>query len=276
MAFVLGWNVNPSGAGADELRYGVRHVPRRLFLPLICALLLASPAPALGEGSTGAASISSESGSPINDQGSNFQYRSNITSITPQVPGLSLQVLEFADRLLLTNHTGHTVTIYGYSGEPYARVLANGTAEQNVRSPATYLNTNFYADVTVPAIANPNAPPQWQVVDRTGQFEWHDHRIHWMSPTVPPEVKNKGKRTLIFNWDVPIEVAAQKGAIAGQLFWTPENSKAPVAVIVLGALIALLGLLFVLFVRRRRSREAALAREGAASKGPGASPGEAW
>jgi len=252
-------------------------VPRRPFLLLICgALLLASPVPARGQGSTATTRISSESGSPINDQGSNYQYRSNITSISPQVPGLSLQVLEFADRLLLTNHTGHTVTIYGYSGEPYARVLANGTAEQNVRSPATYLNTNFYADVTVPAIANPNAPPQWQVVDRTGQFEWHDHRIHWMSPTVPPEVKNKSKRTLIFNWQVPIEVAAQKGAIAGQLFWTPENSKAPVAVIVLGALIVVLGLLFVLFVRRRRSRERALPGENVGQTGPGASPGEAW
>ena len=45
-------------------------------------------------------------------------------------------MLEFADRILLRNHTGKTVTIYGYEGEPYARVLANGTAEQNVRSPA--------------------------------------------------------------------------------------------------------------------------------------------
>ena len=124
----------------------------------------------------------SESGNPINDQGCNYDYRSNITSITPEVPGLNLQVLEFADRLVLTNHTGQTVTIYGYSGEPYARVLANGTAEQNARSPATYLNTNFYANVTVPPSASASAPPQWVVVDRTGQFEWHDHRIHWMSP----------------------------------------------------------------------------------------------
>ena len=29
------------------------------------------------------------------------------------------------------NHTGQTVTIYGYEGEPYARVLANGTAEEH-------------------------------------------------------------------------------------------------------------------------------------------------
>ncbi|MGA2322206.1 MAG: hypothetical protein ABSG95_15970, partial [Solirubrobacteraceae bacterium] len=206
-----------------------------------------------------------------------YEYRSNITAISPNVPGLSLQVLEFADRLLLGNHTGQTVTIFGYQGEPYARVLADGTAEQNVRSPATYLNTNFYGNVKVPPIADPSAPPKWEVVDRTGQFEWHDHRIHWMSPLLPPQVKDKGKRTLIFDWQVPIEVGASKGAVAGQLFWTPETSKAPAAVIALGVAIVVFGLLFVLFVRRRRSRGPAPAAEAhAAADSTGKPPREAW
>jgi hypothetical protein len=250
-------------------------VLRRLALPLIGVLALLAPALAQAQGSTGA-SFSSESGNPINDQGSNYQYRSNITSITPNVSGLSVQVLEFADRLLLTNHTGQTVTIYGYQGEPYARVLANGTAEQNQRSPATYLNTNFYANVKVPATASPNAAPQWVVVDRTGQFEWHDHRIHWMSPVLPPEVKNKSKLTLIFDWQVPIEVGTRKGMIDGQLLWTPEDSKASVAVIVLGVGIALAGLLFVLYVRRRRSRTRGGGTSGLASQEPQRPAREAW
>jgi hypothetical protein len=229
----------------------------RLMSTLLGVAALALPIPA-------AATTTSESDSPINDQGSNYHYRSNITGVAPSVPGLSLEVLEFADRLLLTNHTGRTVTIYGYQGEPYARVLADGTAEQNTRSPATYLNTSFYGNVTVPASASPSAPPHWVVVDRTGQFEWHDHRIHWMSPLTPPQVKDKGKRTLIFDWQVPIRVGAQMGAVNGQLFWTPESSRASTAVIVLGVAIALLGVLFVLFVRRRRAR---------AGAGPGGAPG---
>jgi len=218
--------------------------------------------------------------SPVNDQGSNSNYRSNITAVTPAAPGLSVQVLEFADRLQLTNHTGHTVTIYGYQQEPYARVLANGTAEKNVRSPATYLNESFYGDIAVPATADPAAAPQWQVVDRTGSFEWHDHRIHWASPTLPPEVKDKSRRALIFNWTVPISVAAQRGAIAGQLFWQPESSSAPLAAIISGIAVVLLGIAFVVFVRRRRARE----RRGASATDPpdaadGSSRragGEAW
>jgi len=255
--------------------------PRRILALLgACALsavlLPATLAAAASEAGYPPKVNDQETGNPINDQGSSYDYRSNITAIEPSVPGLSVEVLQFADRLLLRNHTGQTITIYGYEGEPYARVLANGTAEQNVLAPATYLNTNFYADVTVPAIASSKKPPKWEVIDRTGQFEWHDHRIHWMSPIPPASVKNRSKRTLIFDWKVPISVGAARGAISGQLFWTPENSRAPLAVIILGAVLVLGGLLFVLHVRRRRARDAAGGGGQATAVGVGASAGEAW
>jgi hypothetical protein len=241
-------------------------VARRAILTLLSATLLAQPLLALAP--TVTVSTATESPSPFNDQGSNSNYRSYITEVTPRVQGLSVQVLEFADRLQLVNHTGKTVTIFGYQEDPYARVLANGTAERNVRSPATYLNESFYGNVKVPPIADPTATPRWEVLDRTGQFEWHDHRIHWPSPLLPPQVKDRGKRTFIFDWTVPIEVGMVKGAITGQLFWVPDNSKAPVAVIVLGIVIVVAGLGFVVFVRRRRARV-----------GPGSAAGptaEAW
>ncbi|HEY1832999.1 MAG TPA: hypothetical protein VGG08_01075 [Solirubrobacteraceae bacterium] len=231
--------------------------------------LLTVPVPELAMAAAG--STTTESDSPINDQGSSYHYRSNVKAVTPAVPGLSVQVLEFADRLLLVNHTHKTVTIYGYEGEPYARVLADGTAEQNANAPATYLNTSFYGDVNPPPNAKPTATPRWEVVDRTGQFEWHDHRIHYMSPTVPPEVKDQSRRTLVFNWRVPIQVGTTRAAIDGSLYWTPENSKAPIVVIVLGVAIALGGLALVVVVRRRRAGQAGGERPGA---GPPAR--EAW
>ncbi len=196
------------------LRYGFAAMLRRPVPALLSAVCLIAAGCASVAGAASAVSTTkslSEAANPINDQGFSYQYRSNITAITPRVPGLSIEVLEFADRLLLRNHTGKTVTIYGYEGEPYARVLANGTAEQNVRAPATYLNTNFYAQVVVPPVASAGAPPKWEVVDRTAEFEWHDHRIHWMSPVPPARVKNLSKRTLIFNWQVPIMVGCRQG-----------------------------------------------------------------
>jgi hypothetical protein len=241
----------------------------RSSLALLGVLALVSLGGAPGAHATLQQPTVTESGSPIEDQGSNYDYRTYITSVTPKVRGLSLEVLEFADRLLLRNNTGKTVTIYGYSGEPYARVQPNGAAEENMRSPAVYLNTNFYADVSVPASANANDPPKWVVVDRAGQFEWHDHRIHYMSPVTPPEVKDKSKRTFIFDWSVPIMVGTQKGAIDGALYWVPESSKASTVAIAVFVVLIALALGFVVFVRRRRAHS----DDGSDQSSAG---GEAW
>ncbi|HEX3391183.1 MAG TPA: hypothetical protein VHS55_01335, partial [Solirubrobacteraceae bacterium] len=93
----------------------------RLNVALTGAAVLVSACSAYAN-PAGAQSASAESGNPINDQGGSYHYRSYITAITPNVPGLGVEVLEFADRLVLHNHTGKTVTVFGYSNEPYARV----------------------------------------------------------------------------------------------------------------------------------------------------------
>jgi hypothetical protein len=265
------------GAHAPSLRLAAVSA-RRPTTALLAAFALAAGAVAVA--GAPAAVGAEQSQSPLNDQGSSPNYRSLITSVSPSVPGLSLQVLQFSDRLQLRNRSGRTVTIEGYEGEPYARVQANGTVQVNKRSPAYFLNQSFFGNVTVPSSASAKATPQWMLVDRTGQFEWHDHRIHWMSPVLPPQVKDKGKRTLIFDWHVPIVVGAQKGSVAGQLFWTPQSSNAPVAAFVIGGAIVVLGLLLVLVTRRRRARPQP--PQGGGGKGPAKGSGpkaahrEAW
>jgi LPXTG-motif cell wall-anchored protein len=153
-------------------------------------------------------------------------------------------------------------------------VLANGTVQVNVHSPAYFLNQNFYGDVNVPAYATATAAPVWKVVDRTGELEWHDHRIHWMSPVIPPEVKNKDKRTKIFDWTVPLSVGTQQTSVDGQLYWVPEeDTKTPLAAIVGLVVVSLAGIAFVLIVRRRRRYSPG---PGAPGSG-GVTPGEdAW
>ena len=51
----------------------------------------------------------------------NANYRSLISAVTPPVPGVKLQVLNFDDRLALLNTSGKTIVIQGYNSEPYAR-----------------------------------------------------------------------------------------------------------------------------------------------------------
>ena len=208
---------------------------RALALGVAVALLAASPAAA-------------HQGNP--------NYRSVVDAVTPTVKGLTLRVLNYDDRFELTNHSGRTVTVQGYDGEPYARVLADGTVEVNKRSPAYYLNDDRYADVKVPASADPKAPPQWSVVDKTATVQWHDHRMHWMSKSMPPQVKDRSRRTKVFDYAIPLRVDGRAGSIRGTLFWQPASSGgAPVGMIAGLVALVLVGLGAVAVVRRRRADE---------------------
>jgi hypothetical protein len=160
----------------------------------------------------------------------------------------------------MINRTGKTVAITGYEREPYARLRADGTVEVNRRSPTHYLNEERYGGTPVPNSADPEAPPRWQTVSRTGRFEWHDHRIHWMSKdTVPPQVKDEDERTKVFDWGVPIRVGSQPAQLTGTLFWQPATaSGVPTAAIV--GLVVLAAATLALFLVTRRRRAAAARR----------------
>jgi hypothetical protein len=187
----------------------------------------------------------------------NPNYRSVIDRVSPKLPGLRLQVLNLDDRLELQNTTGRTVVIKGYQGEPYARLLGDGTVEVNRNSPAFYLNGNRTSTGTVPANAKPGATPDWKVVDRAGRFQWHDHRIHWMSTITPKQVTDKSKRTKVFDWKVPMQVGRTSGSVDGTLFWAGTGGGgAPVGAIGALVAIALAGLAAVVVVRRRRGEPA--------------------
>jgi hypothetical protein len=183
-------------------------------------------------------------------------YRSTERSIVPPVAGLKVQVLSYDDRLQMINQTGRNVEVRGYGGEPYVRLLADGTVEVNKRSPSYYLNADRYGNSTVPTQAKNDAPPQWTAIDKTGRFEWHDHRIHYMSKTLPSQVTDKDKRTKVFDWKVPIKVGGKPARIRGDLYWVPTGGGLPRGALLAFAGILLPSILLVEVVRRRRRRDA--------------------
>ncbi len=187
----------------------------------------------------------------------NPNYLSTVTGISPQAEGVTVEVLNRDDRLLLHNTSGKDIVVEGYDREPYIRVRADGRVEVNLDSKAHYLNDDRFGKVKTPADADSKGPPRWKEVGRTGRYEWHDHRMHWMSEQPPEAVKGKEARTKVFDWSVPLEVAGTRGAIAGTLFWTPQDAGGPpTAAIVVGAGLLALTVAGVVAVRRRRSRAA--------------------
>jgi hypothetical protein len=182
----------------------------------------------------------------------NPNYESLVRGVTPPIASFAVVVLNGDDRLEVRNAGPRTVTIEGYDEEPYLRLSPGGRVEVNVRSPAYYLNQERFTGAPVPDSADAKAVPRWKVVARTGRYEFHDHRMHWMAKSVPEQVRDRSQRTKIFDWNVPLHVGAATGAIRGELFWRGSDGGAPVgAVGALGALV-LLGGAAVVIVRRRR------------------------
>jgi hypothetical protein len=183
----------------------------------------------------------------------NPDYESVVRAVRPAIAGFSVEVLSGDDRLAVANHGAATVTIDGYNREPYVRLSPDGTVAVNLRSPAYYLNQDRFAGAKVPASANAKAAPDWQVVERTGRYEFHDHRMHWMARDVPSQVKDRSARTKVFDWKVPLRTGTTKGAIDGELFWRGSSGGPPVGAFVgLGAIL-LVGGASAVVVRRRRA-----------------------
>jgi len=199
----------------------------------------------------------------------NPDFRSEIESVRPSLPGVDFEVLNYDADMELVDQGGHEVVIYGYEGEPYARILRDGTVQKNQRSPSTYLNENRYAEVQVPKSADPKAPPVWKTVDDSGTLRWHDHRMHYMATGTPPQVKDESKKTKVFDYEIPIAVDGRKGAIDGSLFWVGPADTAKAPFLVIGLVIVVLGAALVLLSRRRRRDGDAEGREDNQGK-------EAW
>jgi hypothetical protein len=167
------------------------------------------------------------------------------------------------------NFSGRNVVIFDYQGKPYARVLADRTVQVNTNSEAYYLNNDRYANVEVPK--GLGSTPKWKLIDRTGRFQWHDHRMHYMSPQVPPQVTDQDRRTRVFDWKVPVAVGGQKGSIAGTLDWVPLPATTLPVGLIWGSAVALIVLLIGVFLIRRRRH--APGREEGGTQGRAS---EAW
>jgi hypothetical protein len=166
-------------------------------------------------------------------------YRSTVTGIAPAEPDLVADVTGGDSFLRIRVTTGHRVVVLGYEDEPYLRVGADGSVEENLRSPATWLNRKRYGSTEpLPADADAKAAPNWRRIGGHGVVLWHDHRVHWMSVSRPPQL---GAATSghVLDWSVSIEVDDRPAVITGHLDLLPAPARWPwEAVAVAGALAA--------------------------------------
>ncbi len=196
----------------------------------------------------------------------NPNFRSEVNGLTPETAGVAVRILNYDDSLELQNDSGKTVTVEGYQGEPYLRILGDGTVEVNTLSPSHYLNGDRYGEADVPPEADPDAPPVWETIDRSGRYGWHDHRVHYMGRGTPEQVTDEGERTEVFDYSVPVEVGGEPAAITGTLVWVGEDSGFPILPFVVLAVVGA-GLAALILIRRRGA---------GGGEPPGGEEREAW
>jgi hypothetical protein len=114
-------------------------------------------------------------------------YRSTIDAVEPASDALDVSIVGGDSFLRVQVAPGHTLVVEDYEGSPYLQILDDGTVQENQQSKATYQNVDRYAqiDETVLEGLDPEGPPEWLTIDDDGEYAWHDHRIHWMSPDRP-------------------------------------------------------------------------------------------
>ena len=183
----------------------------------------------------------------------NPNYRSVVKSVTPDTQGIDARIINFDDAVLVHNTSGKDVLILDYKNKPYVDLKADGTVSVNTNSEAFYLNEDRQGETAVPK--NLGTEPAWKEIAKSGRYEWHDHRMHWMGAGDPPGLTDKGKETVIYdNWTIPIQVAGATGEISGTLTWVPlDDGGLPLgAIFGFAALIIVLSIAVVV-VRRRRA-----------------------
>jgi hypothetical protein len=169
-------------------------------------------------------------------------YRSEVTSVSradgASVDGVRVDVIGGDAFLRIRVDPGHEVMVLGYDDEPYVRVLADGTVEQNAWSNAVALNDDRYGGADT-AEVDLTAEPDWERVGDGGVFVWHDHRSHWMGKATPPQLGDADSGVVFDDWTVPLVVDGTAVTVHGTLVL--DSAPSPLPWLAVGAVLAVAG-----------------------------------
>ena len=143
-----------------------------------------------------------------------------VESVSPELPeGVRVDVVG-GDAFLRVRSSGHEVEVRGYEDEPYVRIAKDGTVMENRDTQTWVLSQNRYAETTGTLLAGSSG---WAEIASNGAALWHDHRIHWMSRSVPVVLDAKGT---VQHWKVPIVVDGTAHTVNGTLYLRSKSSVA--------------------------------------------------
>jgi hypothetical protein len=154
--------------------------------------------------------------------GDDVQPRNTEATITTVVPALPPEVridIVGTDTFVRVRAQGKSVEVRGYEEEPYVEFFANGDVRVNANSITYLLNQSRYGS-DVPS--TPTDVVKWETVSTSGEYMWHDHRVHWMSSKPPALMNDDG---LIQTWEIPLVIDGTKVVVSGELYLRDPASR---------------------------------------------------
>ena len=141
-----------------------------------------------------------------------------IESVTPAMPaGVRVDVVG-GDTFMRLRADGHAASVPGYEGEKYIEMTADGTVRENTASTTSKLNVNRFGNADVP---DETGDVSWRTISHNGTAMWHDHRIHWMSPSTPAVIDAEGT---VQHWTLTLVVDGTSHTVAGTLYLRGRHS----------------------------------------------------
>ena len=172
-----------------------------------------------------------------------------IRSVSPALPdGVRISIVG-GDTFVRIESDGVPVEVHGYDDEQYLRISAAGKVEVNLNSTTAVLNQDRYGTAAGGDATAPHDTPRWTVTATDGVAMWHDHRVHWMSPTGPVAVDDTG---MVQEWAVPVIAGGTRVLVSGTLYL---RDRAPFAWWMFAPVAALV---VALLARSRRTRYVAV------------------
>lgn len=191
--------------------------------------------------------------------GSGDQYRASILSIEPSGLPVDVQVVD-DDRVRFEHAGDEELILCGYEDggcEEWVRISDEGVfVDRNARSYFANLDDERYGAIPDDA----GTGPDWKLVrERPAAYTYHDHRLHWMGRSLPPNVDESDPHPQeVFESEIAFRYGDTDGVVRTRLeyvggrTWTQRYGEQAI----IGGGVAAMLLAFLVDARRRRARTA--------------------
>jgi hypothetical protein len=141
-----------------------------------------------------------------------------IDAVTPDLPGVTIEVRAgVADQLLVVNTTSTVVEVLDATGRPFLRIGSTSVE-------ANYASADWYTSNSPLGLAQ--RPPKttkddWRVVSRGGSWGWFDHRLHDRARPLTPELKAARSVVRLADWTIPLRYGGTPVTVRGHVEYRP-------------------------------------------------------